>query len=147
MKKNYSRRDFIGKTSAGLAGAAAISGFASSVDEPGKLSTTTDDRFSYEISPFVSEVERLPVEEIYDYHKYLSTAPVHVWRRNKNAERDKNEMSLPDKGWKICYLAGSGIILENAVEDFRDYLNRSHGIMIEKEAKGYLKDWKKYNVI
>ncbi|NLO02859.1 MAG: twin-arginine translocation signal domain-containing protein [Bacteroidales bacterium] len=144
MKKNYSRRDFIGKTSAGLAGAAAISGFAPSVAETGKQTVTAGGGFSYEGSPFAAEVERLPVEEIYDYHKYLSTAPVHIWRRDKYAEKDKNEMSLPDKGWKINYLAGSGVIIENAVDDFRDYLNRSQGITIEKEAKGYIRDWKKY---
>ncbi|MDD4145372.1 MAG: twin-arginine translocation signal domain-containing protein, partial [Prolixibacteraceae bacterium] len=134
--KNYSRRDFIGRSTAGLAGAAAASGLS-------PVMINSDSVYKYPSSPFTSEVERLPVEKSYDYHKYLSTAPVHKWRRDKNAKQEKNEMSVPDKGWKISWQSGSGIILENAADDFTDYLEKSHNVIVDKEPLDSLRNWKR----
>ncbi|NLO02269.1 MAG: hypothetical protein GX126_08135 [Bacteroidales bacterium] len=140
--KNYSRRDFIGKTSAGLAGAATAAGMA-----PAFLNTESVAGnyagFNFPASPFAAEVEKLPVEKIYDYHKHLTESPVHIWRRDKNAVQEKNEMSVPDNGWKITMHADSGIIVKNAVEDFRDYMDKSHGIKVETEPLETMKNWKK----
>ena len=136
--KNYSRRDFIGRSTAGLAGAAAASGLS-------PVMINSDSVYKYPSSPFTSEVERLPVEKSYDYHKYLSTAPVHKWRRDKNAKQEKNEMSVPDEGWKISWQSGSGIILENAADDFTDYLEKSHNVIVDKEPLESLRNWKRLN--
>ncbi|MGI6571900.1 MAG: hypothetical protein ACOX19_00395 [Fermentimonas sp.] len=95
------------------------------------------------VSPFVSEVERLAVEEPYDYHKHLSTAPVHVWERDADAVLEKGEMKIPDRGWKLVYLQQAGVVTLTAVQDFRDYLDVSHGVKIDLEGRSTLQGWKR----
>ena len=78
--KGFTRRDFLGRTTAGLAGVAvspAILGF-----DRQSAGETTGNQFQRSISDFNTEVERLPAEELYDYHKRLSAGPVHEWRRD-----------------------------------------------------------------
>ncbi|NLB26074.1 MAG: twin-arginine translocation signal domain-containing protein, partial [Bacteroidales bacterium] len=68
--KNYTRRDFIEKTSAGLAGAAAAAGMAPII--PGNetpAAKTSRQKQVFPPSSFAAEVQRLPEEKIYDYHK------------------------------------------------------------------------------
>ena len=140
--KGFTRRDFLGRTTAGLAGAAvspAILGF-----DRQSAGETTGNQFQRSVSDFNTEVERLPAEELYDYHKRLSAGPVHVWRRDLETQREKSEMSVPDKGWTITWATGSSIIMENAVRDFCDYLDKSHRVQVEREAKDSLRDWKRY---
>src|SRR5690554_5220363 len=96
--KNYSRRDFIGKTTAGLTGATVSPGILSLNKE---IKSKVKDSRKAPPTSFASAVERLPVEELYDYHKRLSNSPVHIWRRDLNAVQEGNEMAIPDKGWKI----------------------------------------------
>ncbi len=142
--KNYSRRDFIGKTSAGLAGAAATAGVAPALLNPETIQGNVEGySFSFQASSFASEVAKLPAEKIYDYHKYLTESPVHFWRRDKNSVPGKDEMSVADSGWKIVMQKSSGIVIENAVDDFADYLNKSHGINAGKESPDSLKNWKR----
>lgn len=140
---NYSRRDFIGKTTAGLAGAtvAGISPLSSrSAVEP-----TINPFFEAGIadSDFVTEVKKLPDEKSYAYHTYLTEAPVHSPVRDRNAGKGKHEMELPEKGWKIISAAGGGVVLENAMDDFRDYLEVSHGVLTSTESLKSLQNWKK----
>ncbi|WP_372934718.1 hypothetical protein [Mariniphaga sediminis] len=140
--KGFTRRDFLGRTTAGLAGAAvspAILGF-----DRQSAGETTGNQFQRSVSDFNTEVERLPAEELYDYHKRLSAGPVHVWRRDLETQREKSEMSVPDKGWTITWATGSSVIMENAVRDFCDYLDKSHRVQVEREAKDSLRDWKRY---
>lgn len=93
---------------------------------------------------FAAEVARLSSEELYDYHKRLSAGPVHVWRRDLETQPEKSEMFVPDKGWTITWATGSGVIMENAVRDFCDYLDKSHRVQVEREAVDSLRDWKRY---
>ena len=142
--KNYSRRDFIGKTTAGLAGAAAAAGIAPAVpghDAPAPGSHSPGP--VYPASSFAAEVQRLPEEKIYDYHKHLSTAPVHVKRRDNDAVKENNEMQLTDTGWKISWIKGSGAVLDNAVEDFTDYLSVSQNVKVDAEPVSSLNNWKR----
>ena len=140
--KNYSRRDFIGKTTAGITGATVSPGILSFNKE--SKSKVKDSRKASQTS-FASAVERLPVEELYDYHKRLSNSPVHIWRRDLDAVQKGNEMAIPDKGWKITRASGSSIIIQTAVNDFQDYLDKSHNIKVETEGKDSLGDWKRFN--
>ena len=142
--KNYTRRDFIEKTSAGLAGAAAAAGMAPII--PGNetpAAKTSRQKQVFPPSSFAAEVQRLPEEKIYDYHKHLSTAPVHIKRRDNSAVKESNEMQLPDAGWKIYWVKGSGIILDNAVDDFCDYLKVSQNVSIDSVPATNLNNWKR----
>ena len=140
MRKNFTRRNFLITSTTGLVGmtVSPTMGFAEKSD----ISTenTIKNRI---VTPFVSEVERLAVEEPYDYHKHLSTAPVHVWRRDKNITAEKDEMTILNHGWKLVYLKQAGIVTSTAVQDFQDYMDISHGVKIELEEKSALNDWKK----
>ena len=141
--KNYSRRDFIGKTTAGLAGASVSPGILSLHRQNNR--NIAEGKCKGSTSGFNAEVERLPVEELYDYHKRLSNSPVHIWRRYMDAVQEGNEMVIPDKGWKITRVSGSSIIIQTAVNDFQDYLDKSHNIKVETEGKDSLGDWKRFN--
>lgn len=91
---------------------------------------------------FAREVERvLPLENPYDYHKRLSGSPVHVARRNPEAQPQAGELALPDSGWKIVSRAQNTALLQNAVKDFQDYLNTSMGVSVELESRDSLQDW------
>lgn len=136
--KKFSRRDFIGQTTAGFAGCAVSPGIfdLNHEDNHNAVRNKPESR----LSAFNLEVERLPPEELYDYHKRLSTAPVHTWRRDLNARQAENEIILSDRGWKITWIKGSSTVLENAVRDFCDYLDKSHNILVEPEPTDSIKD-------
>ena len=138
---NYTRRSFIGKTVTGLVGV-IVSPFSLECAEREKFSS--EDKTKYSSTAFTAEVEKLPAEELYDYHKYLSTAPVHVLQRDKNAIPEKNEMIIHDEGWKLICLKNSDIVIKFAVRDFQDYLRISHNVKIEVEEKDSLNNWKKF---
>lgn len=101
--KSFTRRDFIGKTTASLAITTVLPGILSC----DKLSPSKIDNGKYNnsISDFNAEVERLPVEDLYDYRKRLSNSLVniwiHIWRRDMDAIQEDNKMSIPYKGWKL----------------------------------------------
>ena len=57
----------------------------------------------------------------------------------------ENEMAIPDNGWKLIWSLGSGIIIQNAVDDFRDYLDKSHNIKVESKGIGSLDDWQGFS--
>src|SRR5690554_2693926 len=138
-KKNYSRRQFIGTSTAGLAGIAAVTPtFANA-----SIMVDETKRNSFSSTPFAAEVEKLPVEKIYDYHKRLSEQPVHIWRRDNSAVQEKSELTVPEKGWKIALHSNCGIIIKNAVADFSDYMNKSQGVMVELEPTASLDNWEK----
>ncbi|NLN31240.1 MAG: hypothetical protein GX158_08445 [Bacteroidales bacterium] len=140
--KNFTRRSFIGKTSAGIAGAAITGSLAPglvSCTRTGSGHGTGNDRLSG--SAFATEVERLPVEEIYDYHKRLSSEPVHIFRRDKNSVKGDNEMAIADVGWKITWIKGSSMITDNAVDDFMDYLKVSHNVTVDAGPETSLERW------
>lgn len=139
--RKFSRRDFLGKTTAGLAGAAVIPGVLKANEQTGQ--NTNPSKYDYSNSPFAAEVEKLPIEKPYDYHKKLSTGPVHVLRRNMDIIPEKNALVIPDKGWEIKWVKDSGIILENAVKDFCDYLDVSQNVKIETESVNSLNNWKR----
>ncbi|NUQ63350.1 MAG: hypothetical protein HUU20_12795 [Pirellulales bacterium] len=91
---------------------------------------------------FAREVERvLPEEKPYEYHKRLSEGPVHTPRRDAEARTQPGEMELPRQGWKlVCRRQGSQI-LDNAVRDFQDYLEKSMQVRVELDARDSLEGW------
>jgi hypothetical protein len=92
---------------------------------------------------FAREVERvLPRQERYDYHKWLSESPVHVTRRNTEARPRNSELELPERGWKLVWSQRSSPMLQNAVRDFQDYLDKSMGVQVEAESRVSLDSWK-----
>ena len=90
---------------------------------------------------FASEVEKLSLEEPYDYHRMLSNSPVHRYRRDKGAQPGVGEMVLPDKGWKLIRSREASIIIQNAISDFQDYLDKSHDIKVVVADIDSLKNW------
>ena len=91
---------------------------------------------------FAREVERaLPQEELYDYHKRLTGNPVHEARRDAEARPKPEEMTLPAQGWKLVWNQGSSPILQDAVRDFQDYLDKSMGVHVELEGRESLEGW------
>jgi len=91
---------------------------------------------------FALEVERvLPQEELYDYHKRLSQGPVHVPRRDPEARPRNGELAVPERGWKLVWNQRSSPILQNAVRDFQDYLDKSMRVQLEAEEKESLEGW------
>ena len=91
---------------------------------------------------FAREVERvLPQEELYDYHKRLSQGPVHVPRRDAEARLRTGELAIPEQSWKLVWSQRSSPILQNAVRDFRDYLDKSMRVQLEVEGRDSLDGW------
>jgi hypothetical protein len=92
---------------------------------------------------FAREVERvLPREELYGYHKRLNEGPVHVARRDPEFRPQSGEMALSEAGWKLVWNQRSSTVLQNAVYDFQDYLDKSMGIQVEVEGRPSLKSWR-----
>jgi hypothetical protein len=137
--KRFTRRDFISRSTAAAAGT-VVSGAFPVPDETGEM-TIPDNQFShFPDDEFIKEIERLPVEESYGYHKYLSTAPVHIHRRDPGAMREKNEMSVADEGWSIVWDPESSDVLKQAVYDFQDYMITSQDVKVFVK-ENQLKDW------
>jgi hypothetical protein len=91
---------------------------------------------------FALEVERtLPQEELYDYHKRLSTNPVHVARRDPEASPRAGELALLNHGWKLVWNQRSSAVLQNAVHDFQDYLDTSMQVQVDLEGQDSLENW------
>ena len=143
--KNLTRRNFLGWTTAGVAGTVVSTGISSFDISSYKKDVFGVNEGKYSTEAFAREVETLPMEEPYDYHKRLSTAPVHIFRRDKGARPKEGEMLLPDKGWKLIWNPGSSIILQNAVRDFQDYLDQSQDVKVEVVERNSLSEWRNLN--
>jgi hypothetical protein len=91
---------------------------------------------------FAREVARvLPEEKPYAYHERLSKGPVHVLRRSTDARKQSHEMALSDGGWKIIWNQRSSPVLQGAVRDFQDYIDKSMGVRVTVEGRDSLKGW------
>ena len=91
---------------------------------------------------FSKEVGRvLSPEQPYDFHRRLAEDRVHVTRRAPDAKPSADEMTLPDRGWKLVWNSNSGIVLKNAVLDFQDYLKTSMGVLVDLEKRDSLDNW------
>ncbi|MBM3335954.1 hypothetical protein FJY63_14950, partial [Candidatus Sumerlaeota bacterium] len=91
---------------------------------------------------FAREVERVLAEEKpYACHERLSKGPVHVPRRNIEARKEPNELALPDHGWKIVWKQGGSPVLQGAVRDFQDYLDKSMQVRVAIEGRDSLEGW------
>ncbi|MBK8883447.1 MAG: twin-arginine translocation signal domain-containing protein [Bacteroidales bacterium] len=145
VKKNFTRRDFIGKTSAGVAAAVVSSGISPLGLNSDKRASPGADNGKYSAGTFALEVEKLPAEEPYEYHRRLSASPVHIYRRDKGAQQAKDEMAIHGKGWKLIYNREGSVIIRNAVIDFQDYLDKSHDIKVEVEENDSLINWNELN--
>lgn len=140
-KKKFSRRDFVVKSATGFAGLAMpeyISGSNNIIGkEKGKPAITSPS------GTFNAEVENLPEEKPYDYHKRLSEDPVHIWKRNVDNHPSSDEMAIPDNGWRLVWKQSSSPILQGAVRDMEDYLKTSMGVSVGIYAQESLKNWDK----
>ncbi len=146
-KKSFTRRDFIGKTTAGIAAAAVSTGILSvGVSSCKKVSYGTKNNKKYSKGTFAREVEQyLPAEELYEYHKRLSADPVHIPRRDSGAQPAEDEMSVPDQGWKLIWDTASTVILQNVVRDFQDYLDTSQNVKVQAENTNSLTEWQNFS--
>ncbi len=91
---------------------------------------------------FAREIERvLPRVEPFDYHKRLSTAPVHEARRAPEARLQVGEMEVPVQGWTFLWNQGSSVIIQGAVRDFQDYLSTSMGVEVKLSGQDSLEGW------
>ena len=108
----------------------------------GLLRTPTPVLAEVTTETFAREMERvLPQEKPYDYHKRLSEGPVHVARRDPEAKLQAGEFALPEQGWKLVWNQRSSPVLQNAVQDFQDYLAKSMGVHVEVDGQDSLEDW------
>lgn len=141
LKNKFSRRDFVVKSATGFAGIAAAkyvsganavqakaTGYTPAVAPPGS---------------FTAEVEHLPEEKPYAYHKKLSGDSIHTWKRNTALRPSAGEMSVADKGWSLVYKSGSSAALTTAVEDARVYFEQSMGVKLDIKTQDSLAGWKK----
>jgi hypothetical protein len=114
-----------------LAYAIVLAGCSRQSHEPAPSGATTRD--------FAKEVRAvLPEENSYAYHKRLSDTPVHTPRRDAAANRQPGELVLADQGWKLVWNRNSSPVLQNAVQDFRDYLDRSMQVQVQVETRDSL---------
>lgn len=91
---------------------------------------------------FAREVEAsLPQEKPYDYHKRLSTEPVHRSRRDPEAKPRAGELELPSQGWRLVWNKHSSIVLENAVRDFQEYLTKSMQLDMAIDSRDSSANW------
>ena len=121
-----------------IAGLILVVGWSLRTPAPVQAEVTTE--------AFAREVERvLPQEKPYDYHKRLSEGPVHVARRDPEAKLQAGELVLPEQGWKLVWNQHSSSVLQNAVQDFQDYLATSMGVHVEVEGRDSLESWQNLN--
>ena len=83
----------------------------------------------------------LPLEKLYDYHKRLSKGPVHIARRDFNIRPLAGEIVLPEQGWKLVWNQHCTAVLQNAVQDFQDYLDKSMSVKIVTDGKDSIENW------
>jgi hypothetical protein len=93
---------------------------------------------------FAREVERVvPEEKLYDYHKRLSEGPVHVARRDAEVRKQPGELELPERGWKLVWSRHSSPMLQHAVRDFQDYLEKSMQVRVELDGRESMPGWRR----
>jgi hypothetical protein len=138
-KNKFSRRDFVVKSTKGLAGIAV------STHIPGAAAPPAKEIAGYAAPPgsFNAAVESLPEEKPYAYHKKLSGDAIHTWKRNREYRPASNEMAIADKGWKLVYKPGRSDALMSAVEDAKIYFEQSMGVALDLEQQDSLDKWKK----
>lgn len=108
----------------------------------GALRTPTPALAEVTTEVFAREVDRvLPLEKPYDYHKRLSTAPAHEAQRDSEAKPQAGEFMLPEQGWKLVWNQRSSPVLQNAVQDFQDYLAKSMGVHVDVDGRDSLDGW------
>jgi hypothetical protein len=141
-RKKLTRRKFIGTAATGLTSVALPAGVLSAGISSCSRGSNKAAGGKYSAEAIAAEVERvLPQEAAYDYHKKLSTSSVHIPVRDLNTRQTDGEMTIPDKGWKLIWIKGSSEILQNAVNDFSDYLRISQKINVEPDGRDSLADW------
>lgn len=126
--RKFTRRDFIGRST--FAAATMVSLAYPQPEQTGSGLIAENHVRCYQDDEFIKEIEKLPVEEPYAYHKYLITAPAHILRRDPGARRGKNKMSVPEKGWSIVCDPESTEVMKLAVLDFQDYMVTSQNVKV-----------------
>ncbi len=143
LMKKINRRSFIGRTSAGIAAgmvpAGMLSPLAASCRRGGSMSAAGGKNPAQGFAGLVEKY--LPAEDLFGYHKRLSEEPVHVYRRDPDAKPREGEIMVPAEGWKLIWSPGQSLILNNAVQDFLDYLEKSQDVKVKVEEKNSLSEW------
>ena len=58
------------------------------------------------------------------------------------SRKQAGELALPEQGWKLVWNRSSSPVLQNAVQDFQDYLDKSMRVQVEVEGRDSLEDWR-----
>jgi len=85
--------------------------------------------------------EVLPEQELYDYHRFLESGPIHEFSRDPQARPTADETAVEPTGWKLVIHQNSGPVLKNAAEDFRQYLQESMQVQVELQQVDSLQSW------
>lgn len=141
QKNKFSRRDFVFKSAKGFAGIAVSTHISGSSTVLAK--ETDSHAVASPPGSFNSEVESLPEEKPYAYHKKLSGDPVHTWKRNIDYKPSSDEMSVADNNWKLVYKPTNLPALTTAIEDAKIYFEKSMGVSVSIETQHSLNNWKK----
>ncbi len=144
--KHLSRRNFITTSTAGITVAAlsnSVVSLTSCSSDKDKIKYSGYPADTPEGFSFLTE-KYLPEQKLYDYHKKLTTEPVHIPRRDVKEVPGAEEMSIADQGWKLIYNAGDSDIIKTAVLDFQDYLTVSQNVNIQVEELSDLKEFKTF---
>lgn len=94
------------------------------------------------IKGFREEIPRvLPIEEPYEYHRYLKQGPVHQPRRDPDTRARPGEMEIAAEGWLLVGDVSAGLALQHALQDFRDYLETSMAVKVDLEQVPSFDEW------
>ena len=141
-KNKFSRRDFVVKSATGFAGIAAAK-YISGSDTARAKTTAGYIPVVAQPGSFNAEVERLPEEKPYAYHKKLTGDAIHTWKRNVAYRAASTEMTIADKGWSLVYKPGLSEALSTAVEDVKIYFEKVMGVSLGIKQQDSLDNWKK----
>lgn len=86
--------------------------------------------------------QHLPVEQSYDYHKRLSTEPVHRPARDPGAQPNENEIAIADSGWKIIIARDTPVLIRHTAEDLKQHLKVAMEVDAVIEEHDNLDNWK-----
>jgi len=68
---------------------------------------------------------------------------VHVARRDAEVRKQPGELELPERGWKLVWPRHSSPMLQHAVRDFQDYLEKSMQVRVELDGRDSMPGWRR----
>jgi hypothetical protein len=144
--KKISRKKFLNTATSGLLGAAvgsvavpaASTAFFTSCDrlpESSGMGNISQESFGKVVEKY------LPVEDPYTFHKKLSEGAVHLPRRDYKEVAADNEISLSEGKWSLAWKTDGSPLIDDAVSDLRDYLEKSMDVIVDESGRNTLENW------